>query len=92
MLTTRFDHLSADDVSQAWLRTLVVLKSILARVSAWRTVSANYYEAAAIYDDLARLSDVELHRRGLSRETLARDVCETCERLKPLDPKTMAFW
>jgi hypothetical protein len=36
---------------------------------------AAYYEAAAVYEDLSRLSDVELLRRGLSRGTLARDVC-----------------
>jgi hypothetical protein len=37
-----------------------------------------YYEAAALYDQLSGLSNAELHRRGLSRETLARDVCDAC--------------
>src|SRR5262245_5440488 len=35
---------------------------------------ANYYAAAATYEQLSRLSDAELRRRGLSRESLARDV------------------
>jgi hypothetical protein len=41
---------------------------------------ADYYAAAAMYDGLRRLSDAELHNRGLSRETLARDVCGSCDR------------
>jgi hypothetical protein len=36
--------------------------------------AARYYAAAAIYEQLSRLSDAELRRRGLSRHTLARDV------------------
>jgi hypothetical protein len=35
---------------------------------------ADYYAAAARYEELSRLSDAELRRRGLSRATLARDV------------------
>jgi hypothetical protein len=31
-------------------------------------------ETAALYDQLSRLSDAELHRRGLSRSTLSGDV------------------
>ena len=40
----------------------------------------NYYAAAATYEQLARLSDAELHCRGLSRATLGRDVCEALDR------------
>jgi hypothetical protein len=29
-----------------------------------------------MYEQLSRLSDAELKRRGLSRDTLARDVCK----------------
>jgi hypothetical protein len=32
---------------------------------------------AALYEHLSRLSDAELHRLGLSRSTLARDVTQT---------------
>ena len=35
---------------------------------------AEYYAAAAMYEQLSKLSDAELQRRGLSRHTLARDV------------------
>jgi hypothetical protein len=56
------------------------LESLRAGVDQWFGTCADYLEAAAIYEELARLSDAELARRGLSRETLARDVCALCER------------
>jgi hypothetical protein len=40
----------------------------------------DYHAAAATYDALRTLSDAELCRRGLSRTTLARDVCAMYER------------
>jgi hypothetical protein len=40
----------------------------------------DYYAAAAIYEELNRLSDAELHRRGLSRADLARDVVAARDR------------
>jgi hypothetical protein len=43
-------------------------------------VLADYYAAAAMYEQLSRLSDAELNRRGLSRETLARNVLDACDR------------
>jgi hypothetical protein len=48
-------------------------------VAAWIETCVAYYEAAALYEQLSGLSDAELHRRGLSRETLARDVCDACD-------------
>jgi hypothetical protein len=47
-------------------------------LAAWIETCADYYNAAALYDRLSGLSDAELHRRGLSRATLARDVCDAC--------------
>lgn len=44
----------------------------------WITAAADHYAAAAVYEQLSRLSDAELQRRGLSRATLAQDVCATC--------------
>ena len=55
------------------------LKSIGQRVSAWANACADYYSAAALYDELRGLADAELQRRGLSRDTLARDVCQACD-------------
>ena len=44
-------------------------------LTSWE-ICARYQEAAALYQQLSCLSDAELQRRGLSRATLARDVCE----------------
>jgi hypothetical protein len=37
-------------------------------------VMTDHYTAAARYEQLSRLSDAELQRRGLSRATLARSI------------------
>jgi hypothetical protein len=50
--------------------------SSLGWISDWLATAADYYAAAALYESLSRLSDAELHRRALSRATLARDVCQ----------------
>lgn len=57
------------------------LKSMGQRVGAFVTTCADYWSAAALYDELRGLSDAELRRRGLSRGTLGRDVCEVCDRM-----------
>jgi hypothetical protein len=41
---------------------------------------ADHYAAMAMYEQLSRLSDAELTRRGLSRESLARDIRAACDR------------
>ena len=41
-------------------------------------IGVDYHKAAAMYEQLSNLSDAELRRRGLSRATLARDVCAAC--------------
>jgi hypothetical protein len=50
------------------------------RIGTWVDTCADYYAAAAMYEQLSRLSDAELARRGLSRATLAHDVRATCDR------------
>ena len=47
---------------------------------AWIETCADYYTAASLYDELSGLSDAELSRRGLSRDTLARDITQACDR------------
>ena len=56
------------------------IKSLAQRVTMWANTCADYYAAAALYEQLSGLSNAELHKRGLSRDTLARDVCESCDR------------
>jgi hypothetical protein len=50
------------------------VKAILIWASAWLRAYADAQAAASMYEHLSKLSDAELHRRGLSRSTLARDV------------------
>ena len=56
------------------------IKSIARRIATWADTCADYYAAAAMYEQLSALSDAELTRRGLSRATLAHDVRATCDR------------
>jgi hypothetical protein len=49
-------------------------------MAAWLATCTAYYEAAGQYEELSRLSDADLERRGLSRDTLAKDICEAADR------------
>lgn len=51
-------------------------KALWYHLKEWIRVALNHYRAAAAYEQLWRLSDAGLRQRGLSRETLARDVVE----------------
>ena len=55
------------------------VKSFLEGWASWLRTCANYWAAASLYDSLRGLSDAELHRRGLSRATLAQDVFRSCD-------------
>jgi hypothetical protein len=56
------------------------LATLLSKLRATVDACADYYAAAALYEQLSKLSDAELARRGLSRATLARDVQAACDR------------
>jgi hypothetical protein len=56
------------------------LSSLAACLATWWETCADYYEAAVLYEQLSALCDAELQRRGLSRATLARDVCTARDR------------
>lgn len=51
-------------------------RSVIATAAIWLESCANAYAAVALYANLSRLSDAELQRRGLARDTLARDLLE----------------
>jgi hypothetical protein len=53
------------------------VKSLTKSIASWVQDCADHWAAAALYDSLRGLSDTELHRRGLSRDTLARDVLQS---------------
>jgi hypothetical protein len=56
------------------------VSSLGSRIADWLATAADYYTAAAVYEQLSRLSDAELQQRKLSRATLASDVCQACDR------------
>ena len=49
-------------------------RSVIAKAAIWLESCANAYAAVALYADLSRLSAAELQRRGLTRDTIARDL------------------
>ena len=55
------------------------LKSLARRVARWANACLGYDQTTALYEQLNRLSNAELHNRGLSRYTLAWDISE-CSR------------
>ena len=66
-----------------WTRTRHCLLSLKGRsktlwyhLKEWIGAAVIHYRAAAAYEQLSQLSNAELHRRGLSRESLARDVID----------------
>jgi hypothetical protein len=65
-------------VAQATASLSSSIKSVANGFVAWIESCADYWAAAALYDSLRRLSDFELQKRGLSRETLARDIFHSC--------------
>ena len=58
-------------------RLALRISSTLKRIVECVDSIADHYAAWAAYEQLQRLSDAELRRRGLSRELLARDVLLT---------------
>ena len=56
------------------------VKAVYKRIAVWVQTCADYWAAAALYDSLRGLSNAELHKRGLSRDTLAHHACQSCDR------------
>jgi hypothetical protein len=56
------------------------IKKLVQCVKLWANKYADYSAAAGMYEHLSGLSDAELQERGLSRDTLAWDVCQSCDR------------
>lgn len=57
-----------------------VIASLRTGIAMWVTALGEAYVASAMYQDLSRLSDAELHRRGLNREALVREVFKATSR------------
>ena len=77
------EHISSRDAVPPTKAVAPLFDSIKSRAGffiAWLNACADYYAAAAIYEQLSKLSDAELRRRGLSRDALSRDVFQSCDR------------
>jgi uncharacterized CHY-type Zn-finger protein len=74
--------LTTDDVpSDRATKSLFSLAKLVGlRFVLWANTCSDYYAAAAVYEHLSRLSNAELERRGLDRSTLARVICDSCDR------------
>jgi hypothetical protein len=55
-------------------------KRVWARIADILTVNAKMRGAAVLYEELSRLSDAELERRGIPRADLPRYIFETLDR------------
>ena len=66
-------------------RLATLISSTAKRIGAYIDLMADFYAAATTYEELYGLSDAELRRRGLSRDTLARDVLATHDRAQRSD-------
>ena len=60
---------------------------LTAWVARWLRGAAEGYAAAAMYEELSRLSDAELHRRGLTRDDLSRHISERARRAGETGPE-----
>ena len=66
------DAIAADEPAGSFSSRV---RSIAGQIATWAGTCADYYAAASLYEQLSALSDAELGRRGLSRTTLAQEVC-----------------
>jgi hypothetical protein len=73
-----FSHIGTGSPSTTRRSLAAGLRSLKAFVVTWRETCARYQEAAALYQQLSCLSDAELRRRGVSRATLAWEICQAC--------------
>ena len=62
------------------------------QIRSWLETCRDYHRAAAIYDELRWMSGAELRRRGLSRDTLARDICRACTSPAPHPDADRGRW
>jgi hypothetical protein len=50
------------------------IRSLARQITRWARTCSDYHGAAAFYEHLSGLTDVELRNREISRDTLARDL------------------
>jgi hypothetical protein len=86
-MNVQADHSRTDADDAISLSRNDRLSALAAYLATWCETCADYYEAATLFEELCRLSNAELQRRGLSRATLAQDVCTACDTSSVTSPK-----
>src|SRR5262245_52559713 len=79
-MTEQLSGIEAVPASETAASISSSIKMFARHVREWIDSCADYYAAAAMYEQLSKLSNAELQRRGLSRDTLAQDVFQSCDR------------
>ena len=89
MAVQQFPVVKADIASSSNPSLPGWLGPFASRMFGWLNTCRSYFAAAAIYNEMRGLSDAELKRRGLSRDTLARDTpvisVALCRRAQRMD-------
>jgi len=73
-------HVVAAPIGWAFGPVLDQGKRVWATIADILTVNAKVRGAAVLYEELSRLSDAELERRGIPRADLPRYIFETLDR------------
>jgi hypothetical protein len=63
-----------------WAASPRRLRAVFRTVRVWLTACADAYATERAYEQLRHFPDAELRNRGLSRATLACDVCRSANR------------
>jgi hypothetical protein len=63
------------------------VQSTTKSVVVWLKACADCWAAAALYEELSRLSDAELRKRGLSRDKVGRHALKLCTLSGQLDAR-----
>ena len=73
-------HIAAAPIGWAFGPVLDQAKRVWATIADILTVNAKVRGAAVLYEELSRLSDAELERRGIPRADLPRYIFETLDK------------
>jgi hypothetical protein len=80
MIEQSNQQVAAAPIGWAFRPVLDQVKRVWARIADILTVNAKVRGAAVLYEELSKLSDAELERRGIRRADLPRYIFETLDR------------
>jgi hypothetical protein len=74
--------IACSDAAPANQSLIASVRTLVGWTADWVGTASKYYAAAAQYEQLSKLSDAELRRRGLCRSNLAQDLINAQTRPK----------